>query len=186
MGVAERGHTRARFGRDRGDLQLLMALTRALHQRGRCPVAKTKARAAMPRLTSRTKRLRERFAQSVRPCALARYVIANVKHDGGPLIEGEPSKEGDHAVSLSRRDREPPACILERTPADPTGSVLDGVEHWQQQRPPGTGRVPAKRQVVVGRLARASLPQRRWLAQDAVDRRHLLGGRRPPRGPDIH
>jgi hypothetical protein len=163
-----------------------MFLSRAFHKCCGCPVAKAEARTAMPLLASRTEGLLEGLAQSIRPGALARYVVANVKRDRGPLLEREAPKEAHDAISLGRRDGQSTARVLQRAAADPADPILDGVEHRQQQRPPRTDGVPAKGYVVVRRLASASLPQRGWFAEDAVDRRHLFSARRAPRGADVH
>ena len=109
----------------------------------------------------------------LRPARDTRHVGAHVRDDRRLGLEREQRVERRDAVRLRRRDREPPADVVERAPADPADARLDGVEGREQEmalRPRG---MPAARHVLVALAGlRRSLPARRRAGR---------GRRRPPR-----
>jgi hypothetical protein len=110
--------------------------------------------------------------QLARP-RLAGEVGADVDDPGRPLRQGEQAVEGGDAVRVGRRHLESAGDLVDRTPADPPGGVMDGMERRQQQVPPlaeGTVAPPAGR----GR-------------PEEVVKGGLLGpARRQSREPQIH
>ena len=163
---------------DRRDRGLVRRLARHGHQRGRRALAHAQARALVPdRLPVAGVRALGRDAalelghQLLRAARDARHVGAHVRDHGRLGLEREQRVERRDAVGLRRRDREPPADVVQRAPADPADARLHRVQRREQEvalRPRG---VPAARHVLVALAGlRRSLPARPGRAEDGVDR----------------
>jgi len=111
------------------------------------------------------------------PGERAHDVVADVQGDVPAWLEREPGVERNYAVRLRRRDRQPPARVLQRAAAHPARAVLDRVQHRQQQVTPGAQHAAAVGEMMVHRLGRAKQP---------VDRGHLLGRRGASGRADVH
>jgi hypothetical protein len=109
-----------------------------------------------------------------------------VHRQGRPSLEGETSVEARHAVGVGGGDGKTPARILERASTHPTHAILERVEDRQEQMPALARGTTAVSEVVVLSYAGAAFPQRFGGAEESIDRRDLLSGRRSPGGPDVH
>jgi hypothetical protein len=163
---------------DRRHRGLVRRLTRDGGQRCRRTLAHAQAGALVPdRLPVAGVRALGRDAalelghQLLRAARDAGHVGAHVRDHGRLGLEREQRVERRDAVRLRRRDREPPADVVERAPADPADARLDGVEGREQKmalRPRG---MPAARHMLVALAGlRRTLPARPGRAEDRVDR----------------
>ncbi len=116
------------------------------------------------------------LAHFVGALAATRDVIADVEHPLGPGNGGEQCVEGDDAVRVGGRHREPLTDVVERALADPAHGGLHGLERGKQEVPLGPRLVPSARGVGIAPLvALAAVPPRCGRAEQRVYRFALLG-----------